>query len=162
VVLGFLFIHLKQFQVIMELIMNLVGETKISTLSKILHQETELIFTLEDGFNEVKIHGKTRIPAGRYKLIRVFSGRFFEAYKKRFGFPFAIGVENVPNFDLIRIHGGNTVEHTEGCPLTGMEGVYNKNTDAFEVRQSLVAYQKFWRYVAPEMVKDHVYLTINR
>lgn len=57
-----------------------------------------------------KIKGKTAIPRGRYDVVLSYSNRF-----KRI-MPEVLGV---PGFTAIRIHGGNTHEDTEGCPLLG-------------------------------------------
>lgn len=57
-----------------------------------------------------KIKGKTAIPRGRYEVVMSYSNRF-----KRI-MPEVLGV---PGFTAIRIHGGNTHEDTEGCPLLG-------------------------------------------
>jgi len=72
----------------------------------------EICFTLEDAIRDTKVHGQTAIPAGRYRIELVNSPRFG---------PDTISLIGVPNFENIRIHGGNTVDDTEGCPLVGLE-----------------------------------------
>lgn len=75
-------------------------------------------YTLEDAIRELpgqpvemwKIAGCTAIPAGRYRLTMEDSPRFG---------PDTITVNNVPGFAGVRVHGGNDVEDTEGCPLVG-------------------------------------------
>jgi len=67
-------------------------------------------FTLEDIERPIKIKGETAIPKGEYKVIINQSNRF----KKLL--PLLL---NVPGFEGVRIHPGNTNHDTEGCILVG-------------------------------------------
>ncbi|MBP3510605.1 MAG: hypothetical protein J6K19_00995 [Prevotella sp.] len=73
-----------------------------------------------DALLRMKIKGSTAIPAGRYKItLSVVSPRFGQrAQYKRIGgrLPRLL---DVPAFDGVLIHIGNTPEDTEGCILVG-------------------------------------------
>jgi hypothetical protein len=66
--------------------------------------------SLEDKVRPEKIKGETAIPLGKYEVRITWSPRF-----KRH-LPLLI---DVPGFDGIRIHPGNTHKDTEGCLLVG-------------------------------------------
>jgi Family of unknown function (DUF5675) len=75
--------------------------------------------TLEDAIRDAKVHGETAIPTGEYAVDITWSPKF----KRRM--PLLL---NVKNFTGIRIHFGNTVADTQGCPLVGMACSEDKST----------------------------------
>jgi hypothetical protein len=87
-------------------------------------------FTLEDVERPVKIKGETAIPKGTYKVIINESNRF-----KRL-LPLLL---NVPDFEGVRIHSGNSNHDTEGCILVGQ--TRNKNY----IGQSRKAFEKLFK-----------------
>lgn len=87
-------------------------------------------YTLEDPERLVKIPGKTGIPRGTYEVTIDWSNRF-----KRW-MPHVL---NVPGFEGIRIHAGNTVADTDGCILCGVQ------RDDPKILQSKIAFDLLYR-----------------
>ena len=109
-----------------------------------------LCYTLEDEYRKEKKYGETRIPEGTYKLGLRTVGGYNERYKKRFS-DIHIGmlhVLDVPNFEYILIHCGNTDEHTAGCLLVGDSQENNKiKKDGF-IGKSSQAYKRIYPDIA--------------
>lgn len=78
---------------------------------------------------EGKVYGKTAIPTGTYKINITYSNRF-----KR-ELPLLL---NVPGFEGIRIHSGNTAEDTHGCLLPGKNDIKGKVTKSREYTEILI------------------------
>lgn len=70
-----------------------------------------LCYSLEDPTRDEKIAGKTAIPDGRYQVIVNMSPRFKRLLPR---------LLDVPNYEGILIHTGNTARDTEGCILPGL------------------------------------------
>lgn len=85
-------------------------KTNVSIIGELLVDGIFECFTLEDVERPVKIKGETAISKGTYKVIINRSNRF-----KRL-LPLLI---DVPDFEGVRIHSGNTNHNTEGCILVG-------------------------------------------
>lgn len=91
------------------------------TFGKLLAEDGhQLCYTLEDEVREIpgrpvadwKVKGATAIPTGRYRVTLEYSGRFGAD---------TLTIHDVPGFEYIRMHPGNTETDTEGCLLLGME-----------------------------------------
>jgi hypothetical protein len=80
-----------------------------------------MCYTLEDEKRDEKVYGETRIPAGTYRLTLRTEGGFHKKYPHRFQdiHRGMLWVRDVPGFEFILIHCGNTDEHTAGCLLVG-------------------------------------------
>lgn len=101
-------------------------------------------FTLEDEKRTVKVWGETRIPAGVYKMRLQTTGTMSPRYAARF--PFHKGMLHlldVPNFEGIFIHVGNTDDDTAGCILLGLSHTINKNF----IGSSTLAYSEAYKKI---------------
>lgn len=116
-------------------------KTENSTIGELLVDGVFECFTLEDKERDVKIKGETAIPKGTYKIIINESNRF----KRQL--PLLL---NVPNFEGVRIHSGNSNHDTEGCILVGQSR--HKNY----IGQSRKAFEKLFKKM--QKAKD---ITIN-
>ena len=91
-------------------------------------------YTLEDEKRNIKVKSETRIPEGTYHIAFRTEGGFHERYLKRHGKHFHKGmlhIQDVPNFEFILIHTGNTDDHTAGCLLVGDRLNNNVVADGF-------------------------------
>lgn len=120
--------------------------TDKSTIGE-LHIDGDLFcYTLEDTCRKgPKIYGKTAIPMGRYQVVIDYSDHF-----KR-EMPHLL---DVPGFEGVRIHSGNTSEDTEGCILLGMRHGVDELSD------SRVAYNKFFDLLKNRLAKGPVHISV--
>ena len=109
-----------------------------------------LAYTLEDEQRDTKVYGETRIPNGTYKLGLRKEGGYHQKYSKRFP-DIHVGmlhVLDVPNFEYILIHCGNTDEHTAGCLLVGDSQENNQITKDGFIGKSTQAYKRIYPRIA--------------
>ena len=113
-------------------------------------QKKFLAYTLEDEQRDEKVFGETRIPDGTYQLGLRKEGGYHQKYSKRFD-DIHIGmlhVLDVPNFEYILIHCGNTDEHTAACLLVGDSQENNQiKKDGF-IGKSSQAYKRIYPRIA--------------
>ena len=110
----------------MQITVKRLHKTNTSTIGELLVDGIFQCYTLEDTERPVKIKNETAIPKGTYKVIINKSNRF-----KRL-LPLLL---NVPNFEGVRIHSGNTNHDTEGCILVGQtrgDNYVGQSRKAFE------------------------------
>lgn len=116
------------------------------TLGKFFIDGAQHYFTCEDAIRSgPKVYGQTAIPAGTYKVIINQSQRFGRAMPL---------LMNVPGFDGIRIHWGNTAVDTDGCILIGLA----RNADG--VGGSKMAFNDFFERLTAGLEKGDVWLEI--
>ena len=110
------------------------SDSTLGVLFDTTNERKFLCFTLEDEFREIKISGETRIPAGTYNVTLRTEGGFNQRYNDKFGTDFNKGmlwVRDVPGFEYILIHIGNTDDNTEGCLLVGDTQTQNITKNGF-------------------------------
>ena len=95
-----------------------------------------------------KVPGKTAIPAGRYRVMITPSPRFKQDLPL---------LQGVPNFSGVRIHPGNTHQHTEGCILPGT------SYDNTGVKASQAAFDRlFGRILSAHAANEPVWIEISQ
>jgi hypothetical protein len=118
-----------------------------ATLSDVYINGKLICHSLEDEHRAKKVWGETRIPAGRYQITLRTHGGFHNHYSTAgWSKGFHCGmlwVRNVPNFESILIHVGNTEKDTAGCLLVGM----NRDDRSMTIQLSRMAYKKFYALV---------------
>ncbi len=101
------------------------------TIGKLYMDGKYFCDTLEDQVRDLtkerKIPGRTAIPAGVYEIVVNVSPRFKRKLPR---------LLDVPGFDGILIHRGNTAEDTAGCILVGENRERGKviNSTRYEVQ----------------------------
>lgn len=99
----------------MQLIVDRGLSGSACTIGKLYVDGVFFAYSLEDVDRKLesggkKIKSQTAIPRGIYEVVIDFSNRFQKQM---------MHVLNVPQFEGIRIHAGNTAANTEGCILLG-------------------------------------------
>lgn len=103
-------------------------------------------FTLEDTVRDHKIPGQTAIPAGTYELVVTFSPRYQKPMPRLLDVPFYQG---------ILIHNGNTPEHSEGCLLVGRK----KGVDC--IQESILAFEELLPKIRKLIEKGELFVQIE-
>lgn len=124
----------------MKLTLKRIALRPTYTIGKLYIDDAYFCDTLEDTVRdtnksgkfdngEQKIKGKTAIPYGTYEIKWTYSPRF----KK-----YTPQLMNVPSFEGIRVHAGNTSADTEGCLILG------ENKQVGKVLNSRTTINKFY------------------
>ena len=130
----------------MELRVERTDFSETSTIGTLYVDDQFECYTLEDKVRPVKIKGKTAIPAGRYEVIINFSQRFGRML------PLFL---NVPHFEGVRIHPGNTAADTEGCILVG------ETKDAEFIGQSRLAFEGLFNKLKTASETEKIFIEIR-
>ncbi len=136
-------------------------------------------YTLEDPYQSKKIHGVTRIPGGIYTVGLQQSGALHDAYKIKFPslHKGMLNIQDVPGFQGVMLHIGNSAVNTSGCILVGDEANNNTLREGY-LRNSSNAYERTYPLVAEaieacervqlligipeELIKFHAFTEIRR
>ena len=120
-----------------------------------------LCYTLEDERRALKVRGETRVPAGTYKIELRKEGGFHERYTKKYPglHRGMLHVTDVPNFEYILIHTGNTDEHTAGCLLVADSQENNQLLPDGFIGKSVNAYKRIYPRIATAITNgEEVYI----
>lgn len=102
----------------------------------------------------IKRKGVTAIPTGRYRVtMDVQSPKFRTKAMYQFCNGYLPRLINVPGFDGVLIHVGNTEKDTEGCLLVG------RNTKAGKVLESRATFVKLYEKL--RKAEGSIYITIE-
>ena len=96
----------------MELLVQRIAKKSDYTIGRLFVDGRYFADTLEDRVREpgVKVPGETAIPAGRYRVIVNVSPKFGRELPR---------LLDVPGFEGILIHAGNSARDSAGCLLVG-------------------------------------------
>lgn len=128
-----------------------------ATLSVVSVNNKFECFGIEDEYREDKVPNETRIPEGVYRVGVRTVGGFHKRYSAKFP-DFHHGmlqVLDVPNFEYILIHIGNTDDDTAGCLVVGANA-HTANTICNS--QSKKAYTKLYIKVIDEAMAGRLFI----
>lgn len=111
-----------------------------ATIGKMYINGVYECWTLEDAYHAEKVPHETRIPFGAYEVALRHSPKFTPNYGHKM-----LWLKEVPGFDYILIHKGNTIKDTSGCILVGTD------VSGDTLLHSKDAYDKFYNKVAPRI-----------
>ena len=127
-----------------------ISMQKDSTNGLMFIDDKFVAYTLEDEERAQKVYAETAIPRGTYEIKFRKEGGFHNRYAKKYSdiHKGMLELQDVPNFEYILIHPGNTDENTAGCILVGdsQENNYIKK-DGF-IGSSVQAYRRIYPVIA--------------
>ena len=141
----------------MKLTLKRIALRQTYTIGKLYIDDNYFCDTLEDTVRDLnkngkfdngekKVYAKTAIPYGTYEIKWTYSPRF----KK-----YTPQLMNVPSFEGIRIHSGNTSADTEGCLILG------ENKQVGKVLNSRATINKLYPMIKEACSKGKVTIEIK-
>lgn len=142
----------------MNILLKRIAKKETYTIGKLYIDDVYFCDTIEDkdrGLNQgmpindikkKKVYGETAIPTGTYSLVIDYSSRF----KRRMAH-----ILNVPGYEGIRIHTGNTAKDSLGCIIVGKNKVVGK------VIESKVTYDKLFPLLEKAYKEGKINITIQ-
>ena len=153
----------------MELLLKRIARRETYTIGHLYVDGVYVCDTIEDkdrGLTQsmsqaviraIKRKGVTAIPTGRYRVtLDVRSPKFSQKkYEKNYGFcdGYLPRLINVPCYDGVLIHVGNTAKDTDGCILVG------RNTKLGKVLESRATFVKLYEMIKKS--KGTIYITVE-
>jgi uncharacterized protein DUF5675 len=115
-----------------------------ATISHVSVDGAFVCFGLEDEFRVAKLVNETRVPAGKYKVLLRTEGKHHLQYKAQFPdiHRGMLHIRDVPGFEFILIHCGNTQGDTSGCLLVGTGAVTEEGN--MSISSSRIAYRRLY------------------
>ena len=143
----------------MKLKLTRYGHGRESTAGLLFLDDQFFCHTCEDEYRPDKVSGKTRIPNGVYEIKLRDAGGMNERYRERFAFHRGmLHLQDVPDFEWIYLHIGNTHKHTEGCILVGYTGV--KSGDEYRIVNSEQAYIDLYQKIVARIDHEQVFINV--
>ena len=130
----------------MRIVVKRTFKGKDYTIGKLYINGDYFCDTLEDVVRDgEKVYGKTAIPEGTYTIVLTMSNRFKKIL------PLLL---QVPKFEGVRIHSGNTAADTEGCILVG------KNKEKGKVLESRAVFAQLMKRLESVENKENITIEI--
>lgn len=150
----------------MELLLRRIARRDTYTIGKLYIDGVYFCDTIEDtdrGLKQslpasvnkaMKRYGATAIPVGRYQVtLKVQSQKFSKKKQYEFCNGYLPRLINVPAFEGVLIHIGNTAKDTEGCILVG------RNTKVGKVLESGVTFRNLYERL--KAAEGYIFITID-
>jgi hypothetical protein len=134
-----------------------------STLGKLLIDGKFTCYTVEDEYRSLKVKGETCIPDGAYQLELRRHGAMNAKYAALYPRMHRgmIHIRDIPDFEYVQFHRGNSERDSAGCPIVGTWPVCIEGE--FEVRESAKAYELMYPIIAETLVSGrNVTLEVKR